>query len=248
MNGGQGPTERVVRAVRGGMALLLFAGFGIGAVLLSPLMLLLRSPERCQPPVRATWRFFAWLCVKTGLIGIDAKELGKLRGCILVPNHPSLIDVVLIAAIVPRTLFVAKHALRRNPFLAAIVRHVALPDDERLVEAAVPRLAAGWNVLVFPEGTRSPGPDAMGPLHRGVAQLALRTRAPLACIGIRLSHPILGKRQKPWDMGSRRAVYTFRSDRPACAVLEPARGLRPQATALTEEIRNRIAALMQGGS
>ena len=236
--------ERTIRAMRGGMALLLFAVFGIGASLLSPLMLLLRSPERCQPPVRATWRFFAWLCVKTGLIGIDTKGLGGLRGCILAPNHPSLLDVVLVTAIVPRTLFVAKHALRRNPFLSAIVRHVALPDDERLVEAAAPRLAAGWNVLVFPEGTRSPGPDAMGPLHRGVAQLALRTGAPLACIGIRLSHPILGKRQKPWDMGPRRTVYTFRSDHPSPALPSPARGLRPQAEALTDSIRRRIAALM----
>lgn len=236
--------ERAVRAVRGGMALLLFAGFGVGAVLLSPLMLLLRRPERCQPPVRATWRFFAWLCVHVGLIGIDTAGLGGLRGCILAPNHPSLIDVVLLAAIVPRTLFVAKHALLRNPFLAAIVRHLALPDDERLVEAAAPRLAAGWNVLVFPEGTRSPGPDAMGPLRRGVAQLALRTGAPLACIGIHLSHPILGKRQKPWDMGARRAIYTFRSDEPLRTALDSTRGLRPQANALTEEILRRIVALI----
>lgn len=236
----------IVRGVRGGFALALFAVFGIGSLLLAPLAIVLGRPDRCHPVVRALWRLFAWMCVHGGLIGIDAEGLRPVRGCIIAANHPSLIDVILVTALLPRTLFAAKHALEGNPFLGAIVRNAALPGDAGLVEAAGAYLERGWNVLVFPEGTRSPRPDAPGPLRRGVAQLALRSGAPVVCVGIRLSRPILGKRQKPWDMGDGRAVYAFRSDGPVATNPDPSRPLRAQAEELTAGLARRIAGLMDG--
>lgn len=236
--------DGIVGVARGTLTLALFAFFGVGALLLAPLMLVLRRPERCQPPVRATWRLFVRVCVRSGLIGIDSSGLRPVRGCILAANHPSLIDVVLLTALVPRTLFVAKHSLSANPLLAAVVRHTALPDNPGLVEAAAPYLAEGWNVLVFPEGTRSPRPGVTGPFRRGVAQLAIRTGAPVACIGIWLSRPILGKGQKPWDMGTSRVRYAFRSDAPVPVYPDSTHPLRTQAEACTRTLACRIGGLM----
>lgn len=231
---------RAVSAFRGAVSLSLFVLFGAGAVCIAPLMILLRSPQRCQPVVRTMWRFVAWLFEAAGLIRVRSSGLDSVRGSVIVANHPSLIDVVLLTALVPRTMYVAKHALLRNPVLSMVVRHTALPDDEMLPEAASPFLAEGWNVLIFPEGTRSPSPDVVREFRRGAAQLSLRTGAPVVCVGIRMSRAILGKRQKPWDMGTERVVYSFRAGKPLRSAPDTSRGLRPQAAALTETIRSCI--------
>ena len=180
-----------------------------------------------------------------GLIRVDRGNLGEMRGCVIAANHPSLIDVVLVSVLVPRTLFVAKHALLKNPFMSAIVRNTSLPDDEGLPEAAAPYLADGWNVLVFPEGTRSPSPWEMREFHRGAAQLALRCGAKVACIGIKMTDAILGKHQRPWQMGKDTVVYSFRADAPVLVERDAKRGLRPQAAELTQSLFGRINSLRQ---
>ncbi len=233
--------RRVKAFLRGGVSLLLFALFAIGGLLLSPLMVLLRSPRLCQPVVRALWMPLVGLFRLTGIIGVKRVAIPEdVHGCIIAANHPSLIDVVLVTVLFPKTLYVAKTALLKNPFMAAIVRHTSLPVDERLLDAVVPYLRDGWNILVFPEGTRSPAEGAMQPLRRGVAQLVLRTGAPLVCLGISSTRRILGKRQAPWDVGAQRVVYSFRADSPTRHAAEENRSFRPQAIALTEEIRGRI--------
>lgn len=230
--------------VRGAIALLLFAVFGLGGILISPLMVVLRSRRRCQPVVRALWIPLVALFKAFGIISVQSEgALRNFRGCVIAANHPSLIDVVLIAALVPRTLYVAKASLLRNPFMAAIVRNTSLPVDERLPEVAMSYLAEGWNILIFPEGTRSPRSGEMHPFRRGVAQLVLRTGAPLVCLGIGVSKRILAKGQPPWDVGSERVAYSFRADVPKSYEIDSSRALRPQAVALTEEIRQRIDAL-----
>jgi 1-acyl-sn-glycerol-3-phosphate acyltransferase len=236
--------KRVKAAFRGAISVVLFALYGIGGLAISPIMLVLRRPELCQSVVRAVWIPLVWLFEVTSLIKVERGNLGSLRGCVIVANHPSLIDVVLVSVLVPRTLFVAKHALLKNPFMAAIVRNTSLPDDERLPEAAAPYLAKGWNVLVFPEGTRSPSPGVLRDFHRGAAQLALRTGACAVCVGIRLSRAILGKRQNPWDMGDERVVYSFSATAPFKVEADATRGFRPQAAEITEKFHTLVAQKM----
>ena len=238
----------VVSVFRGAVSLSLFCLFGVGALLITPVVAVLRSPNLCQPVVRAAWRVAAWLFQATGLIRVESSGFGSFRGCVVVANHPSLIDVLLIVVLAPRTLFVAKSGLLRNPFLSTIVRCSAMPDDEHLPDVAAPYLADGWNVLIFPEGTRSPSPGEMREFRRGAAQLALRAGADVVCVGIRMSRPLLGKRQMPWDMGRRRVVYTFVAAPPTRAALDPSRGLRPQSAELTALLRSRVAELVAGAN
>ena len=217
-----------------------FTLFGIGALAITPIVLVLRRPDRCHPVIRTLWRLVTRILTLTRLLRIEDGGLKPISGSVIVANHPSLIDVVLLTSLVPRTLYVAKHALLGNPFLSMIVRHTALPDDALLPEVAAPYLKAGWNVLIFPEGTRSPRPDALGEFRRGAAQLALRTGSDVACVSLRMSRAILGKRQKPWDMGHERVEYSFSAAPPLHVALDGSRGLRPQAADLTKEIRTRI--------
>ena len=240
-----GAFRRLYAVWRGLASLALFAAFGAGSLLLTLIVLLLREPSLCQPVMRAFWKLTVFLFKFTGLISVDCpRDIAETRGSVIVANHPSLIDVVLLTVLVPRTLSVAKHALLGNPFVSAIVRHATLPDDERLPAAAAPYLAAGWNVLVFPEGTRSAGPGQLRKFHRGAAQLALRANAPVICTGIVLSRAILGKGQKPWDMGDERVRYSFRFERLSAPMHDGGRGFRPRAMELTDEMRRKTLALM----
>ena len=225
--------------LRGAAALALFALFGAGALAISPLMLVLRRPDRAQPVIRTLWRLVARLFVGAGLIGIDRGNLTSVRGAVVVANHPTLIDVVLIVALVPRTLYVAKHALKGNPFLSAIVRATALPDDATLPDIAAPFLKAGWNVLIFPEGTRTPR-DGKASLKRGAAQLAIRAQAPVVCVRETLTRRILAKGQHPWDMGDKRVTFSFRMSEPISPAAADSSSPHAAAVRLTDEIRAQI--------
>lgn len=234
-------TGSAAKLLRGSVAFVLFALFGAGSAVLSPLMPVLRTPDRCQPPIRFAWRILVALCRATGLISVDASGLRRVRGCVLAASHPSLIDVVIVVALVPRTLFVAKHSLARNPVLRAIVRHAALPDDPRLLETAPEYLAAGWNVLVFPEGTRTRVRGSLNPLRRGTAQLVLRSGAPLSCVKIETSARILGKGQNPFDMTAKTVRYTLRS-RDVRFVPDPSEPLRSRAVRLSRAMAEALSA------
>lgn len=230
---------RTIEILRGATSVALFAVFGLGSLLVSPLMLVLRRIERCQPIVRAVWILLLWLFECVWLIRVDRGNVGRYRGTVIVANHPTLIDVVMLSVLIPRTIYVAKHALRGNPFMAAIVRATSLPDDARLCEAARPYLERGWNVLLFPEGTRSPA-EGLHPFHRGAAQLALRTSAPVVCVGERLSRRLLAKRQPAWDMGRKRVDIVFRADMPSSEGVRAGESLHAAARRVTAALEARV--------
>lgn len=132
------------------------------------------------------------------------ERLRHRRGVIFAANHPTYLDALLLFGSLDRVLCVMKPSLRRNPALAQIARAAGYLDAEsprQLVAACRDRLAAGANLLVFPEGTRSAGarPRRFKP---GFAHVAVRTPAPVIAIHVeappgafmRKGHPFL----QPW--------------------------------------------------
>ncbi|MEV4515054.1 lysophospholipid acyltransferase family protein [Dactylosporangium sp. NPDC049525] len=116
---------------------------------------------------------------------------------ILASNHQSVIDSVLMGALMPRNVyFLAKDEYFVGPGVkGAFMRNVMyglnqIPVDRSggraslmALDAALPVLRAGHVLGIFPEGTRSPD----GRLYRGrpgVAKLALDAPAPIIPIGI----------------------------------------------------------------
>ena len=69
-------------------------------------------------------------------------------------------------------------------------------DPSDLVRDAEARLAKGGVLLIFPEGTRTK-PGITPTLHRGAAQIAVRTDTPIEVIQIESSDPWLTK-GAPW--------------------------------------------------
>ncbi len=189
---------------------LCFTAFGLGSLLLALLVLPVislcchdpqRRQRRLQGAVHHSFRFFVWLMCVTGILRlqVDGRErLREIAGVLVIANHPTLIDVVVLISLFPALDCIVKAALWRNPFIRGVVRAVGYISNDnpaQLLEQCTQRLQAGNALLVFPEGTRSrPGQ----PLHfqRGAAQIAVRSRAPVLPVFIQYRGSGLGKGDK----------------------------------------------------
>lgn len=91
---------------------------------------------------------------------LDLTALDALRdepAMIIAPNHPGLIDAVLVLSRIPATC-IMKGELARNPFLSAGARFAGYIRHDSLrgmIDRSVSLLRSGSHLLVFPEGTRT---------------------------------------------------------------------------------------------
>ena len=118
---------------------------------------------------------------------------------LVIANHPSLIDVLLITATLPNLCCVLKGALHYNPLFTTLIRYLDyLPnsDPERMLAEGNERLLAGEKLLIFPEGTRTePGQPLQ--FRMGAAELAARSAAMVLPVTIHTNSPFLSK-GVPW--------------------------------------------------
>ena len=189
------------------------ATFWLGALLLSlsifPLLiLLLRDRAQRQRAARAVIRvgmraFVAWVQL-LGILRVEVRGAAHLQqgGQLIIANHPTLIDAVLLLAYVPQATCIVKSALAHNPFTMAAVRVAGyIPnhtDPELLLADCAQTLKDGHGLLIFPEGTRR---DASAPmqLHRGAARVAIAAQQDLLPVVIRCTPSMLGKND-PWHL------------------------------------------------
>ncbi|MCG0997089.1 lysophospholipid acyltransferase family protein [Acetobacter persici] len=136
---------------------------------------------------------------RMGILDCDLRDLTSLRdetGLVLVANHPSRLDSLILAAALPRMVCVTKASIWERPTLgttlrtAGYIRHDSLL---KLIGPATDRLKEGCQVLLFPEGTRSRADEDTGPLQPGFAAIAQRTRSTVQPILIETSSPYLSQ-------------------------------------------------------
>lgn len=234
------------RVVRFWLLLTTFVAFWIGGVTLAwsyaPAMWLLdrdelRRRRRVQRVVRWCFGVFHRLLRGLGLVDFRAGALSSLapRPRMLVANHPTLVDVTGILSAVDDVCCVIKPSLMRNPFIGPLLRVAGHIDGGRgdpasgaaALQTCVDRLHAGFSVLIFPEGTRSP-PRGLHPFKRGAFELAARGSVEVLPILLRCEPPALGKGAMFWDFPIEPAVLTVDLGEPIDATVWTGRtrGLR----------------------
>ena len=190
---------------------LCFILFNLGALALSLvwfhlLNVVVHNPKKRQIYARTsisyTFRGFIFLLCALHLIKVRFEHFERLdnsTGLILVANHPSLIDYVLIASRLKHLNCVVKEELKHNFFLRGIIKaagYLANDDPEGFLQQGSASLAQGENLLIFPEGTRTSRQCELR-LRRGAAALAVHSGHPLQVITISLSTEFLSK-EKRW--------------------------------------------------
>jgi len=212
----------VWRAFRTGLGFGVFgAGAFVAALFVLPFTRWLpgdRQP-RAQWIVHLTCRLWVRFAVILGLFRVRWNGVETLRArtpFVVIANHPTLIDIVLLIACMPQADCVVKRAAWRNPLLRWVVSgagYIRNDGGSALIETCVDRLRRGRRLVLFPEGTRSPA-RRLGPFHRGAAHVALRSGVPLLPVVITCDPPTLLKGQRWYHVPDRTVQFTVQVDRP----------------------------------
>ena len=196
------------------LTVLCFFGFGVGGfiigVALFPIAALFGGKAAKVKLLRASWIFFEFVMRSLGLIRVERKGVNpNQRGRVIVANHPSYIDIVLLIGLIPDTLCVVKSEIKKNPIMSNIVKSTYLINDENndtLKKEAKQALSDGYNVIIFPTGTRSVEGEALK-LHSGAASVAMYANVPIVPIHITCDYKFLAKHQKIYDAGEKPVNY-----------------------------------------
>ncbi|MBI5719821.1 MAG: 1-acyl-sn-glycerol-3-phosphate acyltransferase [Burkholderiales bacterium] len=184
---------------------------------------------------RGYWRFTR----PFGLLRLEAEALDALRdvpGLVIVANHPSLLDAMMLVARLPKSACVMKASLMRNPFLAAgalLARYIPNDSAHGMVRQAVADLREGGQLLMFPEGTRTTHAP-INTFQPGFALIAKHAKAPIQTVFIDTHSPYLGKGWPLWRLPPLPIEFSVRLGRR----FEP----RADHEALTREIEAYFAA------
>ena len=184
-----------------------FSIVGAAGVLVFPVLNLVvwrRSWRRdlARQAIWLTFRGIVSIMRALRIIRVDVTGLERLerRGLLILANHPSLIDVVLLMAFVKQADCIIKRGVWRNPFTHATVRaadYIRNDSGPGLVEKCIASLESGSNLIIFPEGTRTP-PDGSIRLQRGAANIAVRTLRNVTPVLIRCTPAMVGKGRQFW--------------------------------------------------
>ena len=144
------------------------------------------------------FRIYTWSLAVTRAYQLDLRAVDTLRGgppLILAPNHPALIDALLILARHPNLVCVMKSELMRNVFLGSgsrLARYVRNDSSRQMVKESVAHLQAGAVLLLFPEGTRTTRAP-INPLAGSVGLIAKHANVPVQTLLIETDSPFLSK-------------------------------------------------------
>lgn len=135
------------------------------------------------------------------------ENLINCSSTLIIANHPTLIDVVVMLALMPKVTCIAKAELGQHPLFALPIRlsgYIFNQDAHGLIEQSRSILDRGEPLLIFPEGTRTT-PGQPPSFQKGAAAIALQTGANLILVYFQTSHSALFKNSR-WYKFPRRGV------------------------------------------
>jgi 1-acyl-sn-glycerol-3-phosphate acyltransferase len=142
-------------------------------------------------------RFLAWILIHSfyRVDKVDLDRIPETGACVLVCNHVSFVDAVVIAACVRRPIrFVMDHNIFKVPLLSFIFRTMrtipiaparedAAMKDRAFAEVAK-ALEAGEVVGIFPEGKLTDTGE-LNPFRPGIQQIVETTPVPVVPLALR---------------------------------------------------------------
>lgn len=159
--------------------------------------------SRVRRVIHLAFRHFVWEMRVLGVLSLEQIAIAELRhaqGCVVVANHPTLIDVVLLIAAIPDANCIVKSELWRSPYLGGVVRAAGFisnsGEPEQLLNDCAVALKRGEILIIFPEGTRTVESKGLR-LQRGAAHIIIHADAEVVPALITCDPPTL-KKGEPW--------------------------------------------------
>jgi 1-acyl-sn-glycerol-3-phosphate acyltransferase len=199
-----------------------------------------------------TW--LGWIFHACG-IRVEAEGLAHIdrtQSYVFMSNHQSVLDIGALVLTLPVSWrFVAKRELTWIPFFGwalglsdqIVIDRGNRAKAVRSLARAAERVRRGVNVIIFPEGTRSPT-GAMREFKSGGFHLAIQAQVPILPTTVSGSHELIPKRSLKVQSGTIKVVY---------GTPIPTRGMRPEQrdvlkTLVREAITRGYDAALQGAA
>lgn len=146
----------------------------------------------------AIFRPYLAIIQASGLVRCDLSaldELPKDEPIIVAPNHPSLIDVVLIGSRLTNIACIMKADIQDNILFgggARLAGYIRNDSTGNMVRSSVAELKNGSQLLIFPEGTRTTSPP-VNRFKNAFGLIARKSGVPVQTVFIETNTSFLGK-------------------------------------------------------
>jgi len=168
------------------------------AIIVYPLLSERRGRALGRYVIMVVFRFYLASLSLSRRCSFDLTALDALRDApplILAPNHPSLLDAVMVISRLPNIACVLKADLMNNIFLGAgsrLARYIRNEPVRRMVQLATRDFDCGSHLLLFPEGTRTTA-CPVNPLKGSIGLISHHARVPVQTILIETDSTYLSK-------------------------------------------------------
>jgi 1-acyl-sn-glycerol-3-phosphate acyltransferase len=156
-------------------------------------------------------------CLIMHIVGVvtlkpdNRKKYRHLTSKIIVANHPSLLDVVMLLSLIPNADCIVNTYLDKNFVVKGVIRQLFILnslDLDTIMRSCDESLKDGNCLIIFPEGTRTPRSGKVV-LKKGAARVALYSGCNILPIHIGGTDKYgLGKRD-PWYGFNTRYRYIY---------------------------------------
>jgi len=141
----------------------------------------------------------------------DKEKYRHLSSKIVVANHPSILDVVMLISLIPNADCIVGMHLNRNFIVKGVVRKLYILnsfDLDNILQACTESLKRGNCLIIFPEGTRTPRKGKVI-IKKGAARVSLYSGCGIVPIHIGGTDKYgLGKKD-PWTGFNPRERYIY---------------------------------------
>ena len=142
----------------------------------------------------------------------NREDYRNLASKIVVANHPSLLDIIMLLSLIPNVDCIVNTSLNSNVIVKGVVRQLYILnslDIENIFRACSESLMQGNCLVIFPEGTRTPRSGKVT-IKRGAARVALVSGCNIVPLHIGGTDKYgLGKKD-PWTGFNPRERYVYR--------------------------------------
>lgn len=139
----------------------------------------------------------------------DAERIAALKSSIVICNHISYLDPLLIISVIKHAVSLVHEGVFHAPIFGWVVKNSGFlsssveSDDEfwsdKIVQRMKETLAAGGNVFIFPEGTRSKT-GRLGKFKKGAFFFAGELNAPVEMLYVRGTDELYPPQKKLFDV------------------------------------------------